>query len=254
MSQNTSGETHVTSHSSGINNKGSHTQTGEHELKFVFPSHRVASVLQWLKHLCRPDPEFPCNSVSTIYYDTRDRRFLQEKLNSDYLKTKVRIRWYTEVGNDQQTNLAWLEIKQKTGAQRQKLRFQLPYSGEWLSAASLDNPILGDIPQTFLSHGIVLRPAISPVFLLSYERHRFFDPLSKARVCVDCHLSVPKVNQQILAAVVPVQSNIAVLEVKGEVSSLPTTLRHLINMGCTKTSFSKYVACYQQLIHSVSSY
>lgn len=119
---------------------------------------------------------------------------------------------------------------------------------------SLDNPILANIPQIFPSHGVILNAVIAPVFLLSYERHRFFDPLSGVRVYVDCHLSAPKVNQQMLPApaVVPVQSDIAVLEIKGTVNSLPGTLHHLLNMGCTKVSLSKYLMCYQQLLYGAS--
>jgi hypothetical protein len=231
----------------GQSNAALPSKSGERELKFVFPFHRLPFVLQWLKHSCRPDSKFPYNLVSTVYYDTSDRQFLRQKLNSEYLKTKVRVRWYTEPGQEPQSVPAWLEIKQKIGAQRQKCRIELQYSGERLSSMSLENSIWRDLPRILPSHGIVLNEAIFPVFLLNYTRHRFVEPLSKVRVCVDCYLSVSKVNRNILPTIAPVQNHSAVIEVKGAVTGLPDTLHHLLNMGCVKTSFSKYLMCYQQL-------
>ena len=50
-----------------------------------------------LDSVCRRDPEFPAAVVWTIYYDTPAFASLGEKINSDYLKRKIRVRWYSDL-------------------------------------------------------------------------------------------------------------------------------------------------------------
>ena len=64
------------------------------ELKFVGERWQEAAVLRWLTLVCRPDPAFPESTIFTVYYDTPALDCLGHKSNSDYLKTKVRLRWY----------------------------------------------------------------------------------------------------------------------------------------------------------------
>jgi len=223
-------------------------QPPEHELKFLFPSHRLAVVLQWLNHCCQPDPRFPNNRITTIYYDTLDRQFADEKRQSEYQKTKVRVRWYDSTDTAEASDDAWLEIKQKIGAQRQKRRIHLPYSRTTLSPLPLEHSIISDeIPQILFGDDIALG-SLRPMFLLQYERHRFFEWRERLRVCVDCHISLQKVNRRIFPIVPPKTGAITVLEIKGSATRLPDSLRQLLRFGGVKTSFSKYDAHYQQLI------
>ena len=224
-------------------------QSQAYELKFLFPPHRLAAILQWLRHACQPDPQFPRNRIATIYYDTLDRQFIGEKRDSEHQKTKVRARWYDSVNPSQASDGTWLEIKQKIGSQRHKLRVRLPYSPAMLSPLPLEHPIVRvEIPQQAAINGLAITTAILPMFLLQYERHRFLEPRHRLRVCVDCHLSVLKVNRQLFPAIPPAPDHVAVLEIKGGATCLPTSLRQLLNLGCVKTSFSKYGICYQQLL------
>ncbi len=68
----------------------------ERELKFTLPQGRAPLVRSWLDRICRRDPEFPAAVVWTIYYDTPGLISLSEKINSDYLKRKIRVRWYSD--------------------------------------------------------------------------------------------------------------------------------------------------------------
>ena len=69
---------------------------GERELKFTLPEGRVDFARRWLERICRRDPKFPEAVVWTIYSTTRRRWFLWgEKINSDYLKWKIRVPWYS---------------------------------------------------------------------------------------------------------------------------------------------------------------
>lgn len=80
-----------------------------HELKYVFPNRRAVSILNWLKARCRSDSDYPAAVVSSIYYDTVDWRSLAEKNNSDYLKTKIRLRWYQDLFTGELSQESFLE-------------------------------------------------------------------------------------------------------------------------------------------------
>ena len=66
-----------------------------YELKFTVPPQSTAAIEAWLNASCCPDDAHPTNTVSSIYYDTPDWRHLREKANGDYLKSKLRLRWYS---------------------------------------------------------------------------------------------------------------------------------------------------------------
>ena len=87
---------------------------GERELKFTLPAGRVHLARRRLESLCRRDPEFPSAIVWTIYYDTPALMSLGEKLNSDYLKRKIRVRWYSDL-DGHATGPAFVEAKMRVG-------------------------------------------------------------------------------------------------------------------------------------------
>jgi hypothetical protein len=70
---------------------------GDRELKYSLQAGRVPLARRMLASACRPDPEHAVACVWTIYYDTPQLTSLREKINSDYLKVKVRLRWYSDV-------------------------------------------------------------------------------------------------------------------------------------------------------------
>ena len=70
---------------------------GERELKYTLPAGRADFTRRRLEALCRRDPQYPAALVWTIYYDTSAMMSLGEKLNSDYLKRKIRVRWYSDL-------------------------------------------------------------------------------------------------------------------------------------------------------------
>lgn len=219
----------------------------EHEVKFVFSNLRATPVLKWLQHVCRIDPDFPHNIVASIYYDTKDWRFLQEKVNSDYLKTKLRVRWYREPDEWMSSGAAFIELKSKVGAPRTKFRLKAPYPSQWFAEIPLEHQQLLDIPQLLQSQGVFFEYHVFPAFIVQYERYRFIENISGARVCVDCHISAPKVNSYMLPEANPLPIQTAVLEIKGRLECLPTVLSQLMTFGCKKSSFSKYFACYQNI-------
>jgi hypothetical protein len=219
-----------------------------HELKFVINNSKSHQIIEWLRLSCRPDSEFPVGMVSSIYYDTRNWRFLGEKINSDYMKTKVRVRWYSGINNKRPFDASFAEAKFKIGSRREKVRIRTPYSGEWLSNVRLDNPKLLEIPPLLRSKGIVLNEDVYPVFQISYKRLRFVEPYTGSRTCIDYDISAPRVNSYMLPRFNPFMVQTAVFEIKGGLSELPFTLQPLTDLGCRKASFSKYGACYKKIV------
>ena len=186
----------------------------EHELKFTVPVSSTAAVLAWLRGACTPDPKFPCGRVSSIYYDTPDLRSLREKLNSDYLKTKVRL----------ETEL----------------------TGACVARMPLDDPRLAALPRRLWALG-VMAPAMRPVLTVQYDRYRFIDRASGTRVSLDLAISCPATSRRVTVAPNPRPLDVSVLEVKGPTSTLPVSLQPLTGLGARRASFSKYFACYQHV-------
>ena len=89
---------------------------GDYEIKLVFENSRARTIARWLEMHCDLDPEFPRNEVSTVYYDDLLWSALREKLNGDFLKQKVRLRWYSEGGDRRPAGRAFLELKSRNGS------------------------------------------------------------------------------------------------------------------------------------------
>lgn len=213
----------------------------ERELKFVLPAGRARAARRWLETLCMPDPEFSSADVWTIYYDTPGWASLAEKLNSDYLKSKIRVRWYAEPGRTP-SGPAFLEAKLRTGTKRDKLRVPLPLRADDLWRLTLDATALRDLPQRLLSLGVRVEGSWTPMVQLRYRRDRFIERTSGSRIAFDSDIRIVRVNQRHLALADPRALPVAVLEVKGYADQLPARLEPLLRLGSRKQTFSKYAA------------
>jgi len=228
--------------------KTTHDPKGEHETKYVLNSSAASIIIEWLQCRCQWDPEFPKGIVSSIYYDTRDWQFLREKINSDYFKTKVRIRWYADIVSEEPSTESYLEVKHKIGGRREKLRIKTGKPGEWVSRINLDNRELLEIPRLLWPESVVIRRPCFPVFKITYKRLRFIEPVTGARLSFDYDICAPEVNWQMVPRINPFRLQEAVFELKGNLTQLPETLHQLTALGCRKQSFSKYSMCYQKIM------
>lgn len=205
------------------------------------------SVLRYISEACRPDPEFPHGFINTIYYDTPRLSHLAEKANSDFLKTKFRARWYGHP--DERTNPPtgyFLEMKSRIGSMRSKRRYYIDNPECHIGEFALEHPYLRKVPSLFKQQGIFPEDRLLPVIMICYERYRFVDPSSGARISLDRNITVPKFNRRVLPLGRKVTLRSAVLEVKGRNTMLPTSLRWLVNFGLRKASFSKYLNCVEK--------
>jgi hypothetical protein len=215
----------------------------DRELKFALPHGRVDAARRWLDAICRRDPEFPAAIVWTIYYDTPDLAALGEKINSDYLKRKIRLRWYAGLTGTP-SGPAFIEAKSRVGTRRDKVRAQVPCDAESLAGWDLQDPRLRSLPLLLREHGIVVQDLWQPVLRIRYRRDRFIEPVSRARVSLDAEIAAAGVSPRIRAAADDTAMEGGVLEVKGGSEVLPLALRPLLQLGARKCSFSKFLAVY----------
>ena len=223
----------------------------EHEAKFAFDERISSRVLGTLRARCQPDGKYAVGQVRSIYYDTHRWQAVHEKLNSDFLKTKVRLRHYGALPGGEPVGNAFLEAKFKLGSCRRKLRVETDWTAKSVREMDLGGPELMRVPELFLQevcdyHGEPPGPLL-PVFEVTYHRFRFVEPRSGARLSIDTQIRVSRVNHSRLPTPRKLPIGRAVLEVKGEHQALPQSLADLNQLGCKREAFSKFGVCYNWL-------
>jgi hypothetical protein len=211
----------------------------ERELKYVLPVGKARLARSIVAAFCPPDTEHPAATVSTVYYDTPDLELLSEKINSDYLKTKVRLRWYQPTRG---ATTAFLEVKSRVGTLRHKVRVETPVSADVAAALPLDHPALLEVLDLARPLGVSIPPRLYPAVLLRYERHRFVERVSGSRVSVDADIEAVRGNPRLVGNAFNYRIPHAVVEIKGGGDDLPRALMPLVRLGARRASFSKYAA------------
>ncbi len=226
---------------------------GEHETKFALPNRRATVVRSWLNKRCEPDEEYAEGIISSIYFDTRQFDLLAEKLNSFYLKTKVRLRWYSSAQTRAPMPAAFLEVKYKVGSARVKKRIEMDFGSDLLTTKPLEDPWFLRIHRLVEEQGVQLPGMLVPAMQITYRRSRYVDPLSGARLSVDSDIHAPRVNRRMISQSHPGMLGDAVFEFKEKTGILPDWLSQVVALGeCRKCSFSKYSVCFanvQQIIY-----
>ena len=209
-----------------------------HEIKYVMPAASAGPAEAWLNAVCRPERGFPPAWVCSVYFDRPDGGLLDEKINSDYLKTKLRIRWYEPLAGAP-TGEAFLEVKRRAGTSREKHRIGLGVPAAEVRSWSIADPRwLGLLPP---ASGLVGGP-LGPVLRMRYVRTRFFDGPSGARLALDRMLTVTAMHPALRPGPLPAVVPWAVFEWKGSTPDVSPTLRGLVGFGAHRRAFSKYLA------------
>lgn len=214
------------------------------ERKFLAAPPAEAFAAAWLGHACDPDPAYPAGTVTSVYYDTLDLASYREKLNGDFVKSKVRLRWYEDEARPGAAGgEAFLELKRRVGAARRKLRQPVVLDRAWLTRVPLDDPDLRALP--YRAGGPLLPglpPDLHPTLALTYRRRRYVCPRSGARVALDTGVRVTRLNPARLPAAGLPALAVVVVEVKGPAVEVPW-LGELFRAGFRLRAFSKYAAC-----------
>jgi hypothetical protein len=226
------------------------SSAGERELKYTLPAGRVHLARRRLDTVCRRDAEYPAAIVWTIYYDTPARVSLGEKINSDYLKRKIRVRWYSDL-EGRPSGPAFIEAKLRMGTRRSKARARLHAPAEEIARWDLQDPRFLRFPLLLREQGILHQESWEPMILIRYRRDRFVEPLTGSRVSLDADIYAAAASPRFVSAPDLSPLATAVLEVKGEADELPAALRPLLALGMQKRSFSKLLMVHAHMTRSV---
>lgn len=217
----------------------------EREIKYLLPAGRSSSLRAWLRSITTPDRTYPPALVCTTYYDTPALSLLGEKIDSDYLKTKIRVRWYASLKGDSSGSPVFAEVKDRVGGARGKIRVKLDvdpvelsrtplHAGTWLR---LLDPLRAEAPT--------IASRLEPMLSITYARYRYKDELTAARLTIDENIAATAVNRTRLTGRVPARLPSAILEYKGARENLPSHLAAAVRFEARRGSCSKYLACYQ---------
>lgn len=220
---------------------------GTIEQKYAFSMGVEYKIRHWLDTFLQPDAEYDRGVISSIYYDTPGLDLYDEKRNSDYLKTKIRLRWYGTIEPGRQAPVScFLEVKRKIGAVRDKQRIPLQIAAASLRDDPFSDPEIFALPRLLDEHGLGVGRDVIPLLVISYERRRYVDPETKARIALDTNIRCPQARA---LAIAPSQATLrlGVLEVKSRSRQLPPVL-HDIGADLRREAFSKYALCYESLM------
>lgn len=205
-----------------------------HELKYAGPAARADHAEALLARLCPPDREHPDNVVHSVYFDTSRLAAYQDKASGQYVKEKVRLRWYEE-GHATRPKTGWLEIKARVGSRGFKWRKAVPFDG--VASTGPDEAALALLLREHL--GAVFRPSV----WLAYRRRRFVVPDGSARLAVDRDIALRWASPALAPRRPPGLLPFFVVEVKGARPEPPAWLSTAIGRFARSTAFSKYGLC-----------
>lgn len=223
---------------------------GEFELKYTFQNLQASTLEGWLGFHCRRDEKYPVSKVESIYLESLNGSAYAEKINSDFFKTKHRVRWYEDPSNcdaegDNEIPV-FIEKKMKIGSQRRKIRKSVLLSLRDIKANGLPSVFHQRWQTFFYESGTTSN--LQPYVQISYLRKRFSDPLSGARVSLDYNIRVERSNPLYLPPPVVAQLPLGVFEIKSDTPETPESLKYLTRNLARKTSFSKYERCVSLLL------
>lgn len=214
------------------------------EQKYNFPLSLKGLLHAWLDYACVPDPEHPAGTIHSIYYDTPDLRHYQEKVNSDYQKSKVRLRWYGKLeamAPDREVT-CFLEVKNKFGAIRRKGRTVMKFPARVLRDDPYVHPRILALGDEALEHQYRRMGVLVPMADIRYNRLRYVEPRTGARVSLDTEIECPRVNRAFLPALIRPHLDKGVFEIKSGHRHLLAAFEP-VSAHLTKTAFSKYYEC-----------
>lgn len=224
------------------------------EQKFFVAPGRESLAFALLRRTCREDPEYPVGQVNSLYFDTADLDQHQRSDSGEYEKDKIRVRWYGEThdphrasgplsdGTDGDSVSIWLELKSRRGFASTKQRVCVDAPQAALAHAVLGRGIVSraTLMRTITGFGFFSRSPLHPVIAISYWRYRFVEPRTGFRISIDSRIRSSTVMPGIGSGERGLELPGAIVEIKGAVFDVPSSLRPIAEIGSSWTRYSKY--------------
>lgn len=235
-----------------------------HELKYLVPYSQVEAISRFISPYCQLDyyseqSDDGFYSVNSLYFDSHNYEFLQQRLYGTYSRINMRVRAY---GNGQ-SGPYFMEIKHKKGAVVKKYR-AVADDHEWphilqdpgYRVAESEQGKDRENKELFLR--LATSYAIEPKILTRYRRRAFFSTVDEyARVTMDIDMRCRSQggydlnadnnmsnydNETIYANNTYTDSNV-VLELKSNIGEVPMWFLDLIQaFDLRQEGFSKYIS------------
>ncbi len=220
-----------------------------HELKFPVSAAQHAVLQNLVQGLALPDKNGcnGCYEVFSQYYDSHDLRLFREKVNGEYIKTKVRLRLYRDE-NRREWHSPGLEVKQRRGNLVTKFRldFDSSQSKDFFAASSPDirGMILTNCHDNCIRDALANIPLV-PVISLHYTRTAWqFCGIDGTRLTFDTRVNSLSAGRLPMCSLpeLPACSNSpgGIFEIKSYVLPPQAVIEKLVQLGISQQSFSKY--------------
>jgi hypothetical protein len=225
------------------------------ERKFYLPDTKIAFAAQMLAHCCPADRNYPRGEIHSLYFDTEDLDYYEDSEQGSRQRVKVRIRWYDRVAETAAAVPVFVELKSKTGFAGTKQRKRFEVSPQRLDKAALRDGVLAYplIAGTLAEFGYYPQDLLLPTILISYQRLRFTDLTTGARVSLDWNIRSTLVAPMLDRREGMLRMEGGVIEVKGRSMDLPPALEPLCFLETDWSRYSKYACCLQSQLEETGS-
>jgi len=222
------------------------------ERKFFIAPARVGLAYGLLQHACCAAPEYACEQINSVYFDTDDLDQHARSLEGDFRKDKVRIRWYGDNTGAHGMQTVFLELKSREGFSSFKQRLELSILAERLGLKCLGDGIVSKtlLYDTLAHFSYFPQAPLQPIIKISYERHRFIDVFSGQRLALDYNIRSTCLTGGIGNGETDLKLPGAVIEIKGSSFELPLTLQNIKLLDVDWSRFSKYSSCLEAHMES----
>jgi hypothetical protein len=217
------------------------------ERKFYIIPRNIGFAYTLLRQVCRPDQEFPRDTVNSLYFDTPDLDQYERSASGELRKNKVRIRWYGQSLPEAGEMPVFIELKSRQGFASNKQRRRLLVPTAQLELSRLIQGIVSKttLLETLAGFSHFPDKLLQPVILITYLRYRFNEVLTGVRVSFDRDIRAwvvaPGLGRFTPAREISLPGG--VIEVKGPTLALPVTLQRMRIMDVDWSRFSKYGSC-----------
>jgi hypothetical protein len=230
-----------------------HSRNGDSndiETKYVIRTPSSSWFIEALSQLVACDPNFPSNTVNTVYFDTPDLSSYWQCRHGFNNRVKLRLRWYGDPGGIEHDGQipCFLEVKIRDGRMRTKRRLRLEVPASHLSSNPLSSAKIMDLGELATSLVVGMARPLLPTLLIRYRRARFIDRQSNLRMSVDRNI-VCSAQSGLLVPSRSLSMHSAIFETKGSTASLPVSIGPLRQYLAPSKS-GKYVYFCRRIVGS----